>query len=346
MNRSARSLLSVSVLAPVVAAFAVAAAPANAAPGAATTLLYEAAAVGGPVTGALPEPVTQTAGQTAEMTTGAVDGVIEAAPTSPRLRSASAKRCKLNPGKTVNSHAGTNLPNTPLSIGKTPLGGLPKGDCLPAGRRAATEPLPTQGDPLTRVPKALVKDAEKVGTALRHSRLGGLPGVDRVLPGSGRAVLPAALPDGRSAALSDAAAHSDGRRAAVPSGQRAAMATGVPSALGSEPAPGLPNLPLSLGSTRPGGLPVGTTLFPAAGRYARPAPSDDLIGQANDAVNQIGGEIDKTENGVGSVVEVLKARDGAAKRTAADGPLSMPDASGIGLGKTPGIGLPKVPGLG
>ncbi|TDD30077.1 hypothetical protein E1287_29935 [Actinomadura sp. KC06] len=332
MNRSARSLLSVSVLAPVVAAFAVAAAPAGAAPGASTTLLYEAAAVAGPVTGVLPEPVAQSAGQTAETTTGAVDGVLDAAPTSPGLRSASAERCKLNPGKTVNSHAGTSLPSTPLSVGKTPLGGLPKGDCLPADRRAGTDDLPPPADAVVRVPKTLVKDAEKVGTAVRNSKLGELPGVSTALPG-GR---PAVLPAGRSAAPAG------GQRAATPVGK---ALPGVPPALGSEPGLGLPNVPFALGSA-PAGLPVGPTLFPPAGRYAQPAPSDDLLGQANDTINQVGGEIDQTENGVGSVVEVLKVRDGAAKRTAADGPLSLPDAGGAGLPDASGLGLPEVPGLG
>ncbi|MFI0486838.1 hypothetical protein [Actinomadura sp. 9N215] len=108
-----------------------------------------------------------------------------------------------------------------------------------------------------------------------------------------------------------------------------------------------------LGSAQPGGLPVGSTLFPPAGRHARPGPSDDdLLGQANNTVNQVGGEIDKTENGVGSVVHVLKARQRVAKP--ADGPLSMPGAPGIGLPNLPGIGLPSgtgnglpaVPGLG
>ncbi|MFI0374353.1 hypothetical protein ACH35V_41395 [Actinomadura sp. 1N219] len=328
MNRSARSLLSVSVLAPVVAAFAVAAAPVSAAPGASTTLLYEAAAVAGPVTGALPEPVGQTAGQTAETATGAVDGVLDAAPASPGLRSGSAERCKLNPGKTVNSHAGTSLPNTPLSLGKAPLGGLPKGDCLSAGRRAGTDDLPPPTDAVARVPQALVKDAEKVGTAVRNSKLGGLPGVDNALPG------------GRTA----------DRSAAVPGGQRAAMPVsmalaGVPSALGSGPVPGLPDVPSALGSVQPAGLPIGTTLFPRAGRVAQPGPSDDLLGQANGTVNQVGGEIGQTESSVGSVVEVLKARGGAAKRTA-DGPLSLPDAGGIGLPETSGLGLPEASGLG
>ncbi|MFI0406419.1 hypothetical protein [Actinomadura sp. 3N508] len=311
MNRSARSLLTVSV----VAAVAVTAAPANAAPG--------------PVTGVLPEPVTQAAGPTTESATGAVDGLLDVAPTSPGLRSARAPQCKLNPGKTVNSHAGTSLPNTPLSLGKVPVGGLPKGDCLSANRHAGTGELPPPADAVVRVPKTLAKDTEKVGTAIRNSKLGELPGVRTALPG--------------------------GRRAAVPGGQRAAMplsmaVPGVPSALGAERVPGLADVPSALGLVqpvvRPVVQPVGSTLFPRAARHAKPAPSDDLVGQANGAVNQLGGEIDKSGSAVGSVVEVLKARGVAASKRSADGPLSLPDTSGLGLSDTSGLGLPKVPGVG
>ncbi|GAA0574061.1 hypothetical protein [Actinomadura livida] len=75
MYRSVKSLLSVSVLVPA-AALAVAAAPAHAAPGPSTELLYEGYAEAAPVTRALPESVTRTAGQTAEKATHRVDGVL------------------------------------------------------------------------------------------------------------------------------------------------------------------------------------------------------------------------------------------------------------------------------
>ncbi|TDB86960.1 hypothetical protein [Actinomadura sp. 7K534] len=75
MYRSVKSLLSVSVLVPA-AALAVAAAPAHAAPGPSTELLYEGYAAAAPVTRALPDSVSRTAGQTAEQATHKVDGVL------------------------------------------------------------------------------------------------------------------------------------------------------------------------------------------------------------------------------------------------------------------------------
>ncbi|TDB82004.1 hypothetical protein E1264_31965 [Actinomadura sp. KC216] len=313
MKRSARSLLAVSVG----AAFAVTTAPANAASGASTTLVYEAAAVAGPVTGALPEPVAQPAGQAAGSATGAVDGLLDVAPTTPGARAA---QCKLNPSKTVNSHAGTSLPSAPLSLGKAPVGGLPKGDCLSAHRHAGAGELPPPADAVVRVPKTLAKDTEKVGAAVRNSKLGELPAVGTALPG--------------------------GRRAAVPSGQRSTVVPGVPSVVGPGSVSGVPDVPSALGTVRPAGLPVGTTLFPRSARYAQPGPSDDLVGQTNEAVNQVGGDLDQTGSGVGSVVEVLKARGAVAAQRSADGPLSLPDTSGIGLSDASGVGLPEVPGLG
>ncbi|TDE37348.1 hypothetical protein [Actinomadura sp. 6K520] len=85
MNRSVKSLLSVSVLVPA-AALAVAAVPANAATGPSTALLYESYAAAAPVARALPEPVTRTAGQTAEQATHKVDGVLRSTGAGPGLR--------------------------------------------------------------------------------------------------------------------------------------------------------------------------------------------------------------------------------------------------------------------
>ncbi|TDD81843.1 hypothetical protein E1293_17750 [Actinomadura darangshiensis] len=307
MNRSARNLLSISVLAPVVAALAVAAAPANAAPGPSTALLYDAATAAAPVTRTLPDPVLNTVGQTAEQGTGTVDGVLRAAPAASTLRAVPAApglgagnaRCTLNPGKTVNSKAGTSLPRTPLqTAGRSPLGGLPEGDCLGAapgtGRRAA---LPVPSDAAGRVPRTLLNDVGKVGTSVHNSKLGELGG--------------APLPSGR--------------RAGMP------LSMAVPGLTD-----GLPDVPSTLGSASPGGLPVGAALFPPAGRIAAPEPSDDLVGQANDTVNQAGAGVGETEENVGSVVDVLKAKDRAGRP--ADGPLSMPSAPGLGLPDLPGIG--------
>ncbi len=148
MNRSARSLLGAAAVAPFAAVLAVAAAPANAAPGPSTALLYDTAAAAYPATRTLPDPVVQTGGQTAEKVTGTVDGVLRAAPGTSRH---GAARCKLNPGKTVNSETGVGMPETPLpAVGQTPLGGLPKGDCLGtrrAGARGRTRCPPRTGPP-------------------------------------------------------------------------------------------------------------------------------------------------------------------------------------------------------
>ncbi|MFG2087075.1 MULTISPECIES: hypothetical protein [unclassified Spirillospora] len=306
MNRSVRNLLSVSVLAPVAAAFAVAAAPANAAPGPSTTLLYEAYAAAAPVAQTLPEPVTMAAGQTAELTTGAVDGVLQSAPAGPGYRTA-ARRCTLNPGKAVNSHAGTTLPETSLLVpGQTPLGALPDGDCLgatpQAGQRTAGDaPVPPgSGGELPAatgdLPGMLLGSLTDLGGTLGGGGpLGGLPGGGTALP--------------------------NGRYAEAP------LSTALPDLLSR------------LGSAQPAGLAVGTTLFPPAGRHARPGPADDVLGQANDAVNEAGAGLD-AENGVGQVVEVLKSRDRVA--APADGPLDGP----VSLLDTSGLGLPGVPGLG
>ena len=139
MNRSVKSLLSVSVLAPF-AALAVAAAPAEAAPGPSTTLLYETYAAASPVGRTLPKPATKTTGQTAERATHAVDGVLRPRRNGSGVRAA---RCTAEAGR---SGAGTSLPVTPpKAVGQTPLGALTKGDCLrplPGADRRSTAKAP------------------------------------------------------------------------------------------------------------------------------------------------------------------------------------------------------------
>jgi hypothetical protein len=241
MNRSARSLLGVAAVAPFAAVLAVAAAPANAAPGPSTALLYDTAAAAYPATRTLPDPVVQTGGQTAEKITGTGDGVLRAAPGA---RRAGAR--------------GT--------------------DALPAPDGAAG---------------TLLKDVRKAGDTVRNSKIGRFTGMRP--------------------------AFSAGRRADMP----------VSMALPADAAG-------TLGSAWPGGLPVGSVLFPVGDRHATPVPSDDVVGQANGAVNEAGEGLGRTEQGVGNVVDVLKAKDPAARP--ADGPLSMPDATALGLPRLPGIG--------
>ena len=290
MNRSVKSLLSVSVLAPV-AALALAAAPADAAPGPSTTLLYESYAAAAPVAQTLPEPVTQAAGQTAEMTTLTVDGALEAASAGPGARAA---RCTLNPGKAANSNAGTSLPDTPLaSLDQPPLSVLPKGGCLaPAaraeGRSAANAlPVPSSGagealGGIGDVPSTASGSLGGLKAGLNNTKLGRLPGTS-VLPGGRRTGAPLSMP--------------------------------------------LADVPGTLSEAEPAGLPVGTVLFPPAGRSAQPGPADDVLGQANGAVNHVGTALDETENGLGQTVQVLKARDRVGG--VADGPVSLLTSSGL-----------------
>ncbi|TDC84733.1 hypothetical protein [Actinomadura sp. 7K507] len=247
MNRSVKSLLSVSVLAPV-AALTVAAAPASAAPGPSTTLLYESYAAAAPVARTLPEPVTQTAGQTAELTTLTVDSAL-----------GSASRAD----------------------GRSAAKALP----VPAG--GAGEALGGAGD----LPGTALGSLDGVGAGVGNSKLGGLPGA-QALPGARHTQAPLSMP--------------------------------------------LADVPSTLADAEPAGLPVGTTLFPPTGRSAQPGPADDVLGQANGAVNQVGTALDETENGVGQTVEVLKARDRVGG--ADEGPVSLLNSAGLELPSAPGLG--------
>ncbi|RKS79128.1 hypothetical protein BZB76_0570 [Actinomadura pelletieri DSM 43383] len=172
MHRSARSLLTVSVLVPAAMAFAVAAAPSHAAPGPTTTLLYDTATDAAPATRNLPKPVVRTAGKTAEKGTATVDKALAAGPVSPKLRTVAERHCTLNPGKTVNSHTGIGLPEPKLpTLGKDALGVVPKGDdCLSSGRRVAMNP-PTPSPISLPLPDLLAP----LGVAKGGLPLGGTP---------------------------------------------------------------------------------------------------------------------------------------------------------------------------
>ncbi|WP_141579928.1 hypothetical protein [Actinomadura sp. WMMA1423] len=111
------------------------------------------------------------------------------------------------------------------------------------------------------------------------------------------------------------------------------------SMAGPVPLPGLKDLRSLLGAASPGSLPVGQVLFPpSARRSAASPPSGDLLGQVDGAVSKARG-LGQTE---GQVVDVLKARE-RRSRGNGDGPLSMPNASALGLPKV--SGLPKLSGL-
>ncbi|GAA1878618.1 hypothetical protein [Actinomadura bangladeshensis] len=316
MNRTARSLLGAAVLAPLAAALAVASAPANAAlgaaaradaaPGPSTALLYDTAAAAYPVTRRLPDPVLQSTGRTAETVTGTVDRTLGVAPATSGLRAGTA-RCKLNPGKTLNNETAAGLPEAPVpGVGAAALDGLPKGDCL--GRRGDVlrkSALPVPGG----ATGALLRGAGQVAGALGGGEIGRLAGAAPALPAARRAGMP--------------------------------VSTALPAAAPAAVPADLPSVPSALGFAQPGDLPVSSMLFPARDRRATPLPSDDVLGQANDTVNTAGANLDRTEEGVGEVVDVLKAKDPAARPAdglLSDGPLSMPDVSSLALPALPGSG--------
>ncbi|SPT60416.1 hypothetical protein [Actinomadura madurae] len=160
MNRSTIKLLSACAFAPVVAAFAVAAVPANAAKGPATTLLYDTATGAAPVTGTLPAPVVNRAGRAAETGTGAVDGILRAAPVAaplPHGRSAETPLSMPVPGLT------SGLPDVPSMLG---LGGLPAGSKLlrETGRHAGHPSGDAPGSAVNKAGKAVGKAGGLVGS--------------------------------------------------------------------------------------------------------------------------------------------------------------------------------------
>lgn len=316
MNRSVRSLLGASVLVPA-AALAVAAAPAHAAPpGPPTTLLYEAYAAAAPVGRVLPENVTMAAGQTAELATLTVDDAIESAPARTGSRTA---RCSLDPSGTIGDGAGVDLPGIPLTTDrKSPVSALAGDACLGAGRLAD-------------------RRAER---DVRPSPLGG--------GGIGGGLLDDVRGAGGDLSLPGAGVLTGARRADSPLSMD------------------LAHLPAALAGASPAGLPVGRVLFPPAARISRPGPAGDVVGQASGLVGEagtgledavLGGTgLDASEEGVGKVVKVLKARERAAKP--GDGPVSLldspgPDSGGLGSGVLGSAGLdpadfelPTVPALG
>ncbi|MEU5989877.1 hypothetical protein ABZ806_12975 [Spirillospora sp. NPDC047418] len=161
------------------------------------------------------------------------------------------------------------------------------------------------------------------GKTLNYKTGAGLP--EAPLPGAGGAVPLDGLPQGDCLGKRGDALRTGARPAALPAA--------VPA--------DLPGVPSALGFVQTGDVPVSSMLFPARERRATPVPADDVVGQANDTVNKVGANLDRTEEGVGQVVEVLKAKDPAARP--ADGPLSgsplsMPDASALGLPALPGLG--------
>ncbi|QKW39839.1 hypothetical protein HUT06_42255 [Actinomadura sp. NAK00032] len=167
---------------------------------------------------------------------------------------------------------------------------------------------------------------KKLGDTVGQNAIGDLPGAQPALPGARHAGMPVSM--------------------AAPGGPQEALPADVT------------NVPAALGAVEAAGVPIGSVLFPPRERRATPVPSDDVLGQTNDAVNKAGVKLDETQQGVGNVVDVLKAKgaaerraDGPAPRPAAGpleggpldngplaGPVSMVTSTALGQGAVPGIG--------
>ncbi|MBO2464263.1 hypothetical protein [Actinomadura violacea] len=337
MNRSARKLLGLSAAAPLAAALTLAAAPANAVQGPAADLVYGTVGQVGPAMPpvAVPAPVSDAASRTAEAATGTADGALAAASRpgrgaglAPRLpvsrtgsrtasgpAAAAARACRLDPMKTVDGTRVTRLlPSQTMSLtpGRdgAPISAPRSGGCLGAADRSASGPGIASGLP------APVGEAAKVPGRV----VGRVTSVPKRVVGSkvgkmgGGAV---ALPNARSGA---------------PGG----------GPLGDAVALGLPGDASSLRSAAPISM-----VFPdgAGARRSRPAPQN-LVGEANDTVNQMHSQ-------VGSVVNVLKTRERPSDTgRAGDGGLvggGLPadgPADGLADGLSgPPVYLPKLPAV-
>lgn len=186
-----------------------------------------------------------------------------------------------------------------------------------SARRTAAVPAPP--DSGVADGGALLK---KLGDTVGQGALGDLPGARAAAPGARHTGAPVSMP-------------ADGLQEVLPAN--------------------VANVPATLAAAKAVGVPVGTMLFPPRERRATPVPADDVLGQTNGAVNDAGVKLDQTQEGLGNVVDVLKAKgaterraDGPGPRPAAGpleggplengplaGPLSMLSTTGLGL---PGIG--------
>ncbi|TDD91356.1 hypothetical protein [Actinomadura rubrisoli] len=315
MNRSARSLLSVSVLVPLAAAFTVSAASANAAEGPSADLAYGAVA---PVTAALPAgtvppPVTGPVGKAAEASTGAVDEVLTAAQKAPELRRKTVARhanaepdaavrktrCAVDVGKTVDGTTGSALPRTPLPRPGLPKTGLPKagpgaGDCLGAKRLAERKAAPS---PIEAGANTAGKVIGRTGKVTQKLQVGSL---DRLGAAASTAYGNAGLPQPRGIAARSAAPvdglepGSPSRRLGKPvprdgvldKADKTVASTGksideMAGALTSEH-------PEPVGPVTPDGKPIPASQLPPGmappRRVAAPAPGADLLGGLPDQV--------------------------------------------------------------
>ncbi|GAA0285516.1 hypothetical protein GCM10009527_096940 [Actinomadura nitritigenes] len=320
MNRSARNLLGLSAAAPLAAALALSASPANAVQGPVADLVYGTVGQVGPALPpvAPPAPASDTASRTVESATGTADGAVASATRPGRgaglgkglpvsrtasVPGAAARACRTDPMKTVDGTRVTRLlPHQTMALtpGRdgAPISAPRSGSCLPATDRAASGPgaasgLPAPVGEAAKVPGRVVGRVTSVPKRVVRSKVG------------------KALPNGRSAA--------PGASGGGPLGDAVAL--------------GLPSDAASLRSAAP----ISMVVPDEAGlRRAEPAPQS-LTGETGDTVNTM-------QSQVGSVVNVLKTRERpSGTRRAGDGGLTA-DGLVDGLYGPP-VYLPRLPAL-
>jgi hypothetical protein len=333
MNRSARNLLGLSAAAPLAAALALSAAPANAVQGPVSDLVYGTVGQVGPALPpvAVPAPVSDAASRTLETATGAADGALASATRSgrrtglpqnlPVSRAASAtsaaRACRLDPVKAVDGTRVTRLlPRQAMALtpgqDAAPISAPRSGSCLGTAARTASGPAAASGLPApvgqaAAVPGRVVGRVASVPKRVVHSKVGQMGGTG------------VALPNGRSAA---------------------SPASGS-GPLGDAVALGLPGDAAALRSAAPISM-----VFPdgAGLRRGEPAPQN-LVGETDDTVNAMHAQ-------VGDVVNVLKTRERPSDtgRAAAGGGLVGDGGPAGGHGLTDGLSgppvyLPKLPAV-
>ncbi|WP_131735589.1 hypothetical protein [Actinomadura roseirufa] len=301
MNRSARSLLGVSVLVPLATALA-AALPANAVQGPAAGPVRQAA--GAPLGRIAARPVPKPVGKAAD----AVDGVLREARDASALRTGAAadrrtpRRCTLDSGKALKG-TGTPLPGKAKMTLSVPERRAVGDDCLGKKRGRAALPAPIRP---SKVTGGVLKGIRN----LKGGHLGKLGAVTKKV--------------GRTLAERHAA-----------TGRHAAPEPGGSLPLGSAATLGLPSIPSAVRTLEAAGVPLPSKLlFPPARRHAGRAPAAhhrvgrpgvasgivtsagrviDTTGRVIDttgrAIDTTGDGIDDAQSGIGHIAEVLKTDD-------------------------------------
>ncbi|WP_067450220.1 hypothetical protein [Actinomadura macra] len=265
MHRSARNLLSVSVLVPMAAALAVAVAPANATQGPSAEILYGTTA---PVARSLPSDVVPVSAATpaAQVTgtaTGTVDGVLKSKPKrTPRPRTArtatGAHACPLD--QVIGSF--------PVNAGN--LGGARRG-CLE--RRAAG---PSPKNPVDAAGNVVDSTGKVIGNATKATKQVQAGPLNKIAAVTRSASNSPILPDARRTTDRPRGLNLMG---VVPGAVRSAEALGLPVSY--------------------------SALFPPAAHrgLTRPSPDDGVVDQAGDVVHEAGSGVDTTRGQVVEVLK-------------------------------------------